>query len=154
MQSKFFTLVAVAAIGGMVITGCSKPAETTSSSSTDTSAASSASAAPAAAASTEASAAASTEPAAAASSGSSSTAAGAGDVAKGETIFNANCASCHGAKGAGGGVGPTLKVEKSRKDDAAAIAWIKNPQPPMPKLFPSPLSERDVADVAAYVESL
>jgi len=36
MQSKFFTLVAVAAIGGIVITGCSKPADTTSSSSTDT----------------------------------------------------------------------------------------------------------------------
>lgn len=147
MQSKFFTLVAVAAIGGMMLTGCSKPAD--QSSSTDSSAASSASSAPAAAASSEATSA----PAAAASS-STETVANAGDASKGETIFAANCASCHGAQGAGGGVGPSLKGEKSRKDDAAAIAWIKNPQPPMPKLYPSPLSEKDVADVAAYVESL
>jgi alcohol dehydrogenase (cytochrome c) len=47
-----------------------------------------------------------------------------------------------------------LKGEKQRKDYAAAIAWIKNPQPPMPKLFPSVLSQNDVQDVAAYVESL
>ncbi|MGD0474342.1 MAG: c-type cytochrome [Candidatus Velthaea sp.] len=146
MQSKFFTLLAVAAIGAVSFAGCSKPADTSSSSSTDTSAASSASAAPAAAA-------ASSEPAAA-SSAASSTTASAGDATKGETIFSANCASCHGAKGAGGGVGPSLKGEKSRKDTDAAVAWIKNPQPPMPKLYPSPLSEKDVADVAAYVESL
>ncbi len=43
---------------------------------------------------------------------------------------------------------------RSRKNQAAAVAWIKNPQPPMPKLYPSPLSEKDVSDVAAYVESL
>jgi mono/diheme cytochrome c family protein len=147
MQSKFLTFVAVAAVGGLLVTGCSKPAET--SSSTDSSA-STASSAPAAA---------SSEPAAASSSSamsssSTQTVASAGDAAKGETIFTANCASCHGAKGAGGGVGPSLKGEKSRKDTAAAVAWIKNPQPPMPKLYPSPLSEKDVADVAAYVESL
>jgi len=47
-----------------------------------------------------------------------------------------------------------LKGEKSRKDYAAAVAWIKDPKPPMPKLYPAPLSESDVADVAAYVESL
>jgi len=149
MQSKFFTLVAVAAIGGMMVTGCSKSAD--QSSSTDSSAASSASSAPASAASGEA--VNTTAPSAAASS-STQTVASAGDAGKGETVYDANCASCHGAKGAGGGVGPSLKEEKSRKDDAAAIAWIKNPQPPMPKLYPSPLSEKDVADVAAYVESL
>ena len=65
-----------------------------------------------------------------------------------------NCAMCHGAKGAGGGIGPSLKNEKSRKDFAAAVAWIKDPKPPMPKLYPSPLGEKDVDDVAAYVESL
>lgn len=77
-----------------------------------------------------------------------------GNPTHGEQIFTQNCASCHGAAGAGGGIGPSLKGEKSRKDYAAAIAWIKNPQPPMPKLYPSPLSESDVNDVAAYVESL
>ncbi len=79
---------------------------------------------------------------------------GGGDVAHGKTIFAANCASCHGAHGTEGGVGPSLKGEKSKKDQAAAVAWIKNPQPPMPKLYPSPLSDKDVNDVAAFVESL
>jgi alcohol dehydrogenase (cytochrome c) len=150
-----FTLVAVTALGGLLVTGCSKPADT--SSSTESSAAS-ASAAPAAAASGDAAASATTAPDAATStsamSSSSQTVASAGDPAKGETIFAANCAPCHGEKGAGGGVGPALKGEKSRKDTAAAIAWVKNPQPPMPKLYPAPLSEKDVANVVAYVESL
>jgi mono/diheme cytochrome c family protein len=76
------------------------------------------------------------------------------DSEHGKVIYQQACASCHGANGAGGGVGPTLKNERSRKNMAQAISWIKNPQPPMPKLYPSPLSEKDVSDVAAYVESL
>jgi mono/diheme cytochrome c family protein len=31
-----------------------------------------------------------------------------GDAYRGETIFSQNCASCHGAGGAGGGIGPRL----------------------------------------------
>jgi cytochrome c553 len=87
------------------------------------------------------------------SSDSSSATAGAG-VDRGSAIFTQNCAGCHGQAGAGGGIGPSLKGEKARKNLAAAIAWIENPKAPMPKLYPSPLSEKDVADVAAYVESL
>jgi len=74
-------------------------------------------------------------------------------TARGRQVFTANCAACHGAN-AQGGIGPSLRAEKTRKDAAAAIAWIKNPGPPMPKLYPSVLSEKDVEDVAAYVESL
>ena len=77
-----------------------------------------------------------------------------GDRTAGDAVFAENCAVCHGATGTEGGVGPSLKDEKKRKDMGAAIAWIKNPQPPMPKLYPSPLSQKNVADVAAYVESL
>jgi mono/diheme cytochrome c family protein len=51
-------------------------------------------------------------------------------------------------------VGPGLHGEKNRKDLAAAIAWIENPKLPMPKLYPSVISRKDVEDVAAYVESL
>lgn len=76
-----------------------------------------------------------------------------GDPVHGKEIFAANCAACHGAN-AEGGVGPNLHGEKSRKDYQQTIAWIKNPQPPMAKLYPSPLSDSDVADVAAYVQSL
>ncbi len=76
------------------------------------------------------------------------------NVAHGKALYGANCASCHGATGTEGGVGPSLKGEKSKKDQAAVVAWIKHPAPPMPKLYPSPLSEKDVAAVAAYLETL
>ncbi len=92
-----------------------------------------------------------------ASSSSSAPSAGATlagpDLDHGKRVFTQNCAACHGPTGEGG-AGPALKGEKTRKDRAAAIAWIKDPTPPMPKLYPSPLSDKDVADVAAYVESL
>jgi mono/diheme cytochrome c family protein len=77
----------------------------------------------------------------------------AADAARGRTVYAQNCASCHGADG-GGGLGPALTHERSRKDLAAAVRFIQNPVAPMPKLYPAHLSERDVADVAAYVESL
>ena len=77
-----------------------------------------------------------------------------GDAKDGKKLYAANCAACHGAVGTEGGVGPSLKDEKKKKNTAAASAWIKNPKPPMPKLYPSPLSEKDVSDVTAYVESL
>jgi mono/diheme cytochrome c family protein len=77
-----------------------------------------------------------------------------GDAGHGKAVFVANCSQCHGATGLEGGIGPSLRNERARKDDAAAVAWIKEPQPPMPKLFPGVLGDKDVADVAAYVESL
>jgi alcohol dehydrogenase (cytochrome c) len=76
-----------------------------------------------------------------------------GDAAHGREIFAANCASCHGVN-AQGGMGPNLHGEKKRKNYQQAITWIKNPVPPMTKLYPSPLSDSDVADVAAYVQTL
>jgi mono/diheme cytochrome c family protein len=78
----------------------------------------------------------------------------AGDARAGRGLFAANCAACHGASGVEGGVGPSLKNERSRKNDAQAIAWIEDPLPPMPKLYPAPLTDADVANLAAYVESL
>jgi mono/diheme cytochrome c family protein len=77
-----------------------------------------------------------------------------GNAGAGRQTFGANCSACHGATGVEGGVGPSLKNERSRKNEAAAIAWIEDPQPPMPKLYPSPLTDADVANLAAYVESL
>ena len=50
------------------------------------------------------------------------------------------------------------KETRRRAGDRAAshstLAQIKNPAPPMPKLYPTPLSAGDVNDVAAYVQSL
>jgi mono/diheme cytochrome c family protein len=75
------------------------------------------------------------------------------DAAHGKQIFAQNCAVCHGQHGEGG-EGPPLRNERSRKDFTQLQAWIKKPAPPMPTLYPSPLTASDVADVAAYVESL
>lgn len=77
-----------------------------------------------------------------------------GDVSRGAAVFRANCAVCHTANGAAAGVGPSLEREKQRKNYEQTVAWIEQPDPPMPKLYPSPLSEKDVDDVAAYVQSL
>jgi mono/diheme cytochrome c family protein len=134
MHSKALALLSAAAIGALIVAGCSKGSDQSTTSSTTTT-------------STTTSA-----PAASATTGAMS--ATPGDAAHGKTLFAANCASCHGATGTEGGVGPSLKNEKSRKNFEQAVAWIKNPQPPMPKLYPSPLSEKDVQDAAAYVETL
>ena len=77
-----------------------------------------------------------------------------GDQRRGKFVFSANCARCHGATGTEGGIGPSLRHENERKNYAAAVAWIKDPQPPMLKLYPAPLNESDVENVAAYVETL
>lgn len=75
------------------------------------------------------------------------------DLAHGKVLFAQDCASCHGASG-GGGMGPSLRNERVRKNAAAAAAWIKKPAPPMPGLYPSVLNDKDVRDVAAFVETL
>ncbi len=152
MQSKPFAFLAAGAIAVLVAAGCSKGSDQ-SSTTTTTTTESSAPAAAASGASSEASASAGGASPASSAAGSSGGAA-MGDAAHGKTIFSANCASCHGATGHEGGVGPSLTNEKSKKDYQATIAWIHNPQPPMPKLWPSPLNDKDVQDVAAYVQSL
>ena len=83
------------------------------------------------------------------------TAMAAGDATRGKSIYTQNCAGCHGATGKEVGVGPSLANEKSRKNYAATVAWIKDPKTTkMPKLYPAPLSEKDVEDAAAYVQTL
>jgi alcohol dehydrogenase (cytochrome c) len=71
----------------------------------------------------------------------------------GKAVFAKYCSACHGASGEGS-VGPSLKGESTKKNLSEAVAFIKDPQAPMPKLFPTPLSEQDVGDVAAFIEAL
>ncbi len=78
----------------------------------------------------------------------------AGDISRGRLVFATNCATCHGEGGRSGGVGPSLVDESARQDLGRTIVWIENPDPPMPKLYPSPLSDEDVADVAAFVQQI
>jgi mono/diheme cytochrome c family protein len=77
-----------------------------------------------------------------------------GDRDAGAKVFAASCASCHGVRGAGGGVGPSLRGESDRMSYGTLVSWIEDPQPPMPRLYPAQLDESQVRDVAAYVLSL
>lgn len=75
------------------------------------------------------------------------------DAARGAVLYKSVCASCHGADGQGGS-GPKLAgIGKSWSQDKAA-AFIRQPSGKMPVLWPKPLGDRDVGDVAAYVIGL
>ena len=68
----------------------------------------------------------------------------------GARLFSAQCASCHGAGGAGG-FGPRL-IGLANSKTPSFFAWrIKDPVPPMPKLD---LTDQEIVDLAAYVEML
>lgn len=73
---------------------------------------------------------------------------------RGAALFAKNCAACHGERGVSGPVGPSLAGEHRKKRLDAIVTIVEHPDPPMPKLFPGTLSAQDVADIAAYVESL
>ncbi len=134
-RRRLWTLLALSALAAALTAGCSKHGAG------DASGASS-----------------SSEPQASATSivlhGSSPGGLAQGDRGRGKFVFSANCARCHGATGTEGGIGPSLRRENERKNYAEAVAWIKDPQPPMLKLYPAPLNETDVENVAAYVETL
>lgn len=68
--------------------------------------------------------------------------------APGAGLYSRNCAACHGAR-LEGGVGPRLSGP-TRSAEAVA-ATIRAPPAGMPSLYPSALSDADVAAIAAYV---
>lgn len=72
------------------------------------------------------------------------------NIAHGRTVYVTSCIKCHTFAP----IGPSLVNLKARMDLDKTTAFIKNPAPPMTKLYPGTLSDKDVADVAAYVQSL
>lgn len=76
------------------------------------------------------------------------------NLSHGKMVFAARCAVCHGVGGSGGPIGPPLRGEHNRRALAAVIAIVKDPFPPMPKLYPAQMSLQDVRDVSAFVDSL
>jgi alcohol dehydrogenase (cytochrome c) len=70
--------------------------------------------------------------------------------ATGRKLYEQVCASCHGPDG-NLIADHKLSAVRARGDRAATIASIKDPRAPMPKLYPDLLSERNVADVAAFI---
>ena len=84
----------------------------------------------------------------AASNGSSRV--GTADLAKGRKVYEQVCASCHGPDG-NLVAGHALSTLASRRDRASTLRYIKNPKPPMPKLYPGLLNEQSLVDVTSYI---
>jgi cytochrome c oxidase cbb3-type subunit III len=81
--------------------------------------------------------------------------AAASDAAEGRRIFDAQCAWCHGNAG-DGGMGPNLHGTLRHATSLASIVEIITagiPGTDMPG-FRSPLTERNIRQTAAYVQSL
>ena len=76
------------------------------------------------------------------------------NLANGKAVYEAQCAACHGKRGIAGPVGPSLQNENTRRPYRSVYATVLEPDPPMPKLYPSRITLSDVRDVSAYVETL
>jgi len=75
-----------------------------------------------------------------------------GNAVNGQALFQThNCAACHGAGGAGGGIGPKLIGLADHVTPDELYSFVKHPVAPMPDFK---LSETDIADLIAYVVSL
>lgn len=74
-----------------------------------------------------------------------------GNATTGESVYQSNCASCHGAN-ARGGSGPNLISELKNHDDAEFIDVILEGEGSMPGF--SKLEDQAIADLMAYLHSL
>lgn len=74
-----------------------------------------------------------------------------GESSRGNSIFQLNCAGCHGMK-ADGKVGPSLQGIGERRSRWGLIQQITSGQtPPMPKFQASP---KEMADLLSYLKTL
>ncbi|TYO98775.1 cytochrome c oxidase cbb3-type subunit 3 [Geothermobacter ehrlichii] len=78
-----------------------------------------------------------------------------GDAEKGEKLFAARCAMCHGQEGKGG-IGPDLtgKTYRYGNDEASIGQSITNGRPKGMPAFGNQLSPEKIADLTAFVLSL
>ena len=72
-----------------------------------------------------------------------------GDQYRGETVFQASCAGCHGQKGKGGGIGP--KLQGLAIPLAVAKAQIDAGGTTMPARL---VSGKQEADVLAFLDTI
>lgn len=73
-----------------------------------------------------------------------------GDLNRGQAIFQANCAVCHGIQG-DGYIGPSLWGVSQRKSKAHLIEQVVSGQtPPMPQFQPD---AQEMADLLDYLQT-
>jgi alcohol dehydrogenase (cytochrome c) len=68
----------------------------------------------------------------------------------GRTLYGQVCVSCHGPTG-DMLADHKLSTLTARRDTADTIRYIKDPKPPMPKLYPDLIDEQSVVAVATYI---
>lgn len=74
-----------------------------------------------------------------------------GDAHRGETLFELNCAACHGTGGTGR-VGPSLIRVSERRSERFMIQQVTGGNtPPMPQFQPDP---QEMADLIEYLKTL
>jgi mono/diheme cytochrome c family protein len=74
-----------------------------------------------------------------------------GNLNRGQAIFQANCAVCHGLVG-NGNIGPSLQRVSQRKSSPRLIEQvISGKTPPMPRFQPN---AQEMADLLRYLDSL
>jgi mono/diheme cytochrome c family protein len=80
----------------------------------------------------------------------------AGDAAKGKKIFlTIGCFTCHGRSGQGGAYnGPAPILAHTMLPFDGFKGQIRNPADDMPAFPPAVLSDQDIADIYAFVETL
>ncbi len=71
-------------------------------------------------------------------------------VERGLAVFRQYCAHCHGARGAGTGDGPDLRVEVPTVDDAEVLRLVRDGGRRMPAI---PVDETQRAAVLAYLRA-
>ena len=77
-----------------------------------------------------------------------------GDSSRGRDVYLQRCAACHGADARGTRLGPDLYALAKSWSKKRIYGAIEEPEAPMPKLYPSQLTRRELADVAAYVDDI
>ena len=79
-----------------------------------------------------------------------------GDVANGKRLYLAQgCFTCHGRSGQGGALnGPAPSLAKTEMPFDGFVAELRDPANDMPAYSKALLSDQDIADIYAYVESL
>jgi mono/diheme cytochrome c family protein len=80
----------------------------------------------------------------------------AGDAAKGKAVFlQQGCFTCHGRSGQGGAYnGPAPVLAQTAMPIEGFKAQIRNPVNDMPAYPDAVLSDKDIADIYAFVKSL